>query len=204
MDLVSRHVLAKLYAGDRAGAEEAAGGNALDVFAAAALGRDEEVRQRLAADPATSTGRTDDGFTALHLAAFFGTSTTVATLLAGGADPASVADNPMRVTPLHSALAKRDVASTRELLEAGAPVDAPQEGGYTALHAAAMHGDAALVRLLLDHGADPGRRDGEGRTAADHAANAGHTALAELLAPPGGLARHPPPPPRPPAASEEQ
>ncbi len=181
MDRASRQVLDKLYAGDRAAAEAAAAGQSLDVFAAAAMGADEQLRQGLADDPTAATARTDDGFTALHLAAFFGTSDTVAILLAGGADPASVAENPMRVTPLHSALAHRDPVSVRRLLEAGAPVDAQQAGGYTALHAAAMHGDAELVRLLLDHGATVDLRDDGGRSAADHAAQAGHAALAEEL-----------------------
>lgn len=181
MDSASRQVLEKLYAGDRAAAEEASTRESLDVFAAAAIGADEQLRQRLVDDPAAATARTDDGFTALHLAAFFGTSVTVATLLAGGADPACVAENPMRVTPLHSALAHGDGPSVRRLLEAGAPVNAQQAGGYTALHAAAMHGDVELVRLLLDHGAAASLRDEEGRSAADHAARAGHTALAEEL-----------------------
>ena len=186
MEEPSRQVLEKLYAGDRDGAEAAAAGQAVDVFAAAALGDGEQVRQRLGEDPAGATARTADGFTALHLAAFFGDDATVATLLAAGADPASVAGNPMRVMPLHSAAAHRDSASVRCLLEAGAPVDAQQAGGYTALHAAAQHGDDEMVRLLLDHGADPGLRDDQGRTAADHAAGAGHRALAELLTPAAG------------------
>ena len=181
MNTVSQQVLDKLYAGDRAGAEAAAAGHPLDLFAAAAMGADEQLRQRLAGDPTAAAARTDDGFTALHLAAFFGTSDTVATLLAGGADPTTVAENPMRVTPLHSALAHRDAVSVRRLLEAGAPVDAQQAGGYTALHAAARHGDVELVRLLLDHGATVDVRDDDGRSAADHAAQAGHAALAEEL-----------------------
>ncbi len=186
MDEPSRQVLEKLYAGDRAGADEAAEGHTLDVFAAAALGHRDQVRQRLAEDPAGATARTADGFTALHLAAFFGDDDTVATLLAAGADPASVAGNPMRVTSLHSAVAHRNRASVRCLLEAGTPVDAQQAAGYTALHAAAQHGDGEMVRLLLDHGADLGVRDDQGRTAADHATGAGHTVLAELLTPAAG------------------
>ena len=181
---VSGQVLERLYAGDRAGAEETARGHALDAFAAAALGLADQLRQRLAGDPSLATARTADGFTALHLAAFFGTPAAVAVLLEAGADPASVAANPMRVTPLHSALAGGGAEHAALLLEAGAPVDARQAGGFTALHAAARHGDARLVGLLLDHGADPSVRDDEGRSAADHAAETGHADLAAHLAPP--------------------
>lgn len=181
MDPVSKQVLEKLYAGDRAGADEAAAAGDLDVFAAAAIGADDRLLTILAEDPEAATARADDGFTALHLAAFFGTPATVAALLAAGADPASVAGNASCVTPLHSALAHRDRDITALLLEAGAPVNAQQAGGYTALHSAAMHGDVGLVRLLIEHGADTALADDRGDTAADYARKGGHAEIAEEL-----------------------
>lgn len=126
-----------------------------------------KVLERLCASD-RAAARLEDGFTALHLAAFFGT-------------PASVAGNASRVTPLHSALAHRNGDIAALLLEAGAPVDAQQAGGYTALHSAAMHGDAGLVRMLIGHGADPALPDDKGMTPADHAAKGGHAGLAEEL-----------------------
>jgi ankyrin repeat protein len=177
----SREVLQHLYAGDRPAAVAAAGSAALDVFAAAALGDADQVAERLRADATGVTARTDDGFTALHLAAFFGTVEAVRVLLDAGADPCAVAGNAMMVTPLHSAVAHRDAHIVGALLEAGAPVNAKQAGGYTALHAAALHGRDDLVQLLLDHGADPELATDEGTRAADHAEAGGHDVLAANL-----------------------
>jgi len=181
MDDVSKRVLELLYAGDREGAAEAAGAGPLDLFAASATGDVERLAVLLALDQSAATQHTDDGFTALHLAAFFGTPEAAAVLLRFGADPASVSENPMSVTPLHSAVAARSPEITALLLRAGAPVDARQAGGYTALHAAAQHGDADLVQLLLGHGADRSITDDDGKGAAAHAAEHGHHALATEL-----------------------
>jgi ankyrin repeat protein len=177
----SVQVLQALYAGDRDGAEAAAAGNDLDVFAAAALGDAGRTDEELQRDPQLAHATTTDGFTALHLAAFFGTPAAVAALLRRGADPTAVAANPMSVTPLHSAVAHRSAAAVTLLLEGGAPVDAKQSGGFTALHAAAMHADRDIVDSLLAHGADPTIADDAGLTAADHAERGGHPALASAL-----------------------
>ena len=113
--------------------------------------------------------RSGDGFTALHLAAYFGGAETVRALLAAGADPDADVANPFGVRPLHSAASVGDHESVRALLEAGADPDVRQQGGYTPLHSAAHNDDAELVRLLLDHGADPALRTDDGQTAADMA-----------------------------------
>ncbi len=125
----------------------------LDVFDMAALGLVDRLRQLLAEQPDRVQSWSGDGFTALHLAAFFGRPGAVALLLESGADVGAVARNGMRVQPLHSAAAGRDVQSVRLLLAAGADPDAEQHGGWTPLMAARQHGDAEIERLLLDYGA---------------------------------------------------
>lgn len=154
---------------------------ALDVFEAAALGDEHRVAELLVKDPSLAHARSGDGFTALHLAAFFSRPAIATRLLAAGADAAAVAANPMRVQPLHSAAAARDLATCRVLLEAGAPPDARQQQGWTALMAAGQHGLDALADLLLAHGARRDVRADDGRTAADLAREAGHTALSARL-----------------------
>jgi uncharacterized protein len=119
-----------------------------------------------------------DGFTALHLAAFFGGAGAVEALLAAGADPDADDENPLRVRPLHSAVAARDREAVRALLQAGAHPDVRQQGGYTPLHGAAHAGDAELVRLLLAHGADPALTTDDGRDARALATGAAVAALA--------------------------
>jgi ankyrin repeat protein len=107
--------------------------------------------------------RGGDGFTPLHLAAFFGGPEAVRKLLAMGADPNADADNTFGVHPIHSACAVRDLESVRALLEAGANPNVRQQGGLTPLHAAAHHGDTELANLLLEHGADPELADDTGK-----------------------------------------
>lgn len=114
--------------------------------------------------------RTSDGFTLLHLAAFFGGTETVRALLAAGMSPDADAVNRFKVRPIHSAAAAGDHASVAALLEAGANPNVQQEGGYTPLHTAARNGDIALAQLLLDHGAKPSIGDDEGKLPRDLAA----------------------------------
>ena len=131
----------------------------LDVFDAAGLGDVDRLRQLLDEDPAATGSWSTDGFTPLHLAAFFAQPAAVALLLERGADVGAVARNPMQVQALHSAVAGRDIESVRLLLAAGADPDARQHGGWTPLMAARQHGDTAIERLLLDYGA-PAEADG--------------------------------------------
>jgi uncharacterized protein len=104
-----------------------------------------------------SCARSSDGFTALHYAAFFADGPTVEVLLAAGADPAAVAENPMRVQPLHSAAASRNVEGARLLLSAGADPNAEQQDGFLPLDAAVQNGDEAMQELLRAHGARASR-----------------------------------------------
>ena len=147
------------------------------VFEAAAVGAVATL-DALLTDPGAVA---DDGFTALHLAAFFRHADAVRLLLERGAPVNVVASNAMRVQPLHSAAAGGDTECVRLLVEAGAGVDARQEGGFVPLHASAQNGDAAAVEALLAAGADPSAATEDGRTAADFAREAGHTLVVERL-----------------------
>jgi ankyrin repeat protein len=153
----------------------------LDLFEAAALGRVDRVGQLVAADPAAVTARSADGFTALHLASFFHHPATAALLVDAGADVDTVAENPMRVTPLHSAVAVQAHEIAALLLERGANPDAAQVGGFTALHSAAHRGDLEMIDLLLAYGADRDRKTDDGRAAADFAEADGHAEAAAKL-----------------------
>lgn len=156
---------------------------ALDLFEALAMADDARALALLGADPGAAGAWSRDGFTPLHFAGFFSRPAVAAKLLAMGADVAAEARNPMRVTPLHSAVSARSHEVCRLLLEAGAPPDVGQQHGWTALMSAAMHGDEALVELLLSHGASRAPKDDKGRTAADMAAEKGFPSLAAQLRP---------------------
>jgi ankyrin repeat protein len=168
-------VLDALYQGRREEAERLAG--ELDVLEAAALGRLDVLRTHLETDPDALSARTPDGFTPLHLAAFFGGGPAVRLLLAAGAPADADADNRLGVHPLHSATAAGDHGAVRALLDAGADPNARQAGGYTPVLQAAHADDPELTRMLLDHGADRTLAADDGR---DPAAMAGDRTKALL------------------------
>lgn len=126
------------------------------------------------------TVRSGDGFTPLHLAAFFGGADAVRAILAAGIPADADAVNTFKVRPIHSATAVRDHDSVRALLEAGADPNVRQQGGYTPLHSAAHIEDFELVRLLLAHDADRNLFDDEGKIPRDMTSNA---ELRDLLSP---------------------
>ncbi len=131
-------------------------------------------------EPDPVDGRAADGFTALHLAAFFGRPSVARLLLDRGADPNAWASGGLRVQPLHSAVAGGHEAVAAMLIEAGADVNAAQDGGYTPLMGAAQNGLAATVALLLAEGAEPNALNEDVLTAADLADRAGHAEVADL------------------------
>jgi len=159
-----------------------ADGIALDVFEAAALGDEASLHDLLDAEPELVNAFAGDGWTALHLAAAFGAPPAVSVLLDGGASVEAISRNPQQNQPLHAVLALGKNAETIELLlDAGAPVNAAQAGGFTPLFSAAIANRRDLVELLLAHGADPGRKSDQGKTAAGFARERGHADLAAWL-----------------------
>jgi ankyrin repeat protein len=170
-----------LYRGRRDLAELIAGKKKeLDIFEAASLGK-LELLKACAGDGATVNSRSNDGFTALHLACFFGQPEAVRLLLESGALVDAVASNPMKLMPLHSAASARNLEAARLLLEHGAPINARQQGGWAPIHAAAQNDDRAMVELLLKHGADPKLSNDEGKTPAMVAREKGHAEIVVLL-----------------------
>ena len=153
----------------------------MDVFDAAALGHLDRLRHRLEEDPARVGAVAADGFTPLHLAAFFGKEEAARELLRVGASPHVVGTNDLANQPLHAAAAGRHIEVCRLLLAAGADVNASQHGGFTPLHQAADHGDVEMVELFLSAGADAGATLPDGRTPAALAEANGHLDVARRL-----------------------
>jgi uncharacterized protein len=178
-------VMAAAYAGRMRLAEHladrvAATPAGLGFFEAAVVGEAAVVRRQLG-QGAEVEDRGSDGYTALHLAAYFGRLEVARLLLEHGADPNAVAHNDSRVTPLHSAVSARHRDLAGLLLALGASANTVQKGGWTPLHAAARNGDEAIVDLLLLRGADPSRPADDGLTPIDMAEEAGFGPLAEML-----------------------
>jgi ankyrin repeat protein len=130
-------------------------GPKLDVFECAAVGDTEAITEILEEKPGLVGAIARDGYTALHLAAFFGHFETMRRLIDRGAEVNAIATNPSQVQPLHSACAGGNLDCVASLLRRGANPNARQQKGFTALHAAAQQANGPMVQILLDFDADP-------------------------------------------------
>lgn len=154
----------------------------LDVFEAAAIGDTARLAALLSAEPALLAAHSVDGWTPLHLAAFMGRRDAVLVLIGLGAELEALAQNPMRNTALHAAIAGSDGERLAPLLIAlGADVQAVGGTGVGALHLAASRGFDSLCRLLLSRGVDPGAQTEDGKSAGEIARERGHASTATLL-----------------------
>ncbi len=153
-----------------------------DVFEAAALNEPSVIARQVLANPALLSSLSADGWTPLHLAAFFGGRDAALVLIGLGAPLALASGNPMQNTPLHAAIAGAGGESLAPLLLAlGSDPLYVGGSGVGALHLAASRGFEGLCRLLLARGADRLAKTEDGKTAAEIARERGHLATAAAL-----------------------
>jgi len=153
----------------------------LNVFEAAAFGDLDRLSELLGEDPDLLDAMSGDGFTSLHLAAFFGQEDAVRLLLARGAVFDVVGTGWMQGTALHSAAAAAQPAIVRLLLDAGADPNVRQRHGYTPLQSAAANADLSSVEALLAAGADAAAANDEGDTALTLAEKSGDLVTVETI-----------------------
>jgi ankyrin repeat protein len=141
-------------------------GATLTLFEAAAAGEVERAERLLDADAEAIGAYGADGWTPLHLAAFFGHHRLAELLLDRGADPRAVSRNANANTPLHAALAGGHVMTAGLLLGRGADVNAADGEGWRPLHiAAAGQAPLDLLKALVAQGADVRATNRAGHTA---------------------------------------
>jgi ankyrin repeat protein len=165
-------------------------GAQLNAYEAAAAGRIDQVRASLREDPSRIRAYSHDGFTLLHLAAFFGHRELAEFLLAEGADINAVSKNQTfarGVTPLHSALAASQTALATLLIDKDADLTARDADGNTPLHSAAFHGNIPIVQLLLAKKAEVNSRNTAGSTPVAMASQNQRQETVDLLRQRGGL-----------------
>lgn len=175
-------VLLAIYYGHKDAADLlVARGASIDIFEAAALGDAGRLKELLSAQPEQASIFSHDGWTPLHLAAFFGRADAAKVVIAAGPDLNALAKNSNANTPLQAAVASRKVNLVGILLAAGADVNVRTGYGWTALHIAAHNGDLDTARLLIESGTEANARNEKGQTAGAIAAEGGHKKLASYL-----------------------
>jgi ankyrin repeat protein len=153
----------------------------LDVFEAASFGDLDRLTELLTFDPALAISYAADGFTPLHLAAFFGRPEAVRFLLDRGADVDAAGHGWMTGTALHAAASARRPDIVAILLEAGTDPNARQTHGWTPLHSSARNADLESTEALLAAGADPSATNDEGASVLDLAVESADKALVALI-----------------------
>ncbi len=176
-------ILVALYGGHVKSAEFLrAHGAVLSIYDAAASGDVRRVEELLAEDPRLIGFLSHDGWTPLHLAAFFGSREVVDFLLDHGADMHVVSKNENSAMPLHSALANNQVETATLLIDRGADIEARQTTyEYTPLHYAAAQGLTTVAQRLIDLGARTSAEGLDGKRPIDLAKEHGHKAIVEML-----------------------
>ena len=158
-------------------------GAALSIFEACAAGEIEHVERWLAGnlDRAAINALSADGWTPLHLAAFFGHAKIVELLLSRDADVTARSRNPNGNTPLHAALVGNHKLVAGLLIGRGADVNAADAAGWRPLHLAAANNNLDAINALVAQGADVAAGNGEGLTPLTIAQEKSHREAAALL-----------------------
>src|SRR5258708_39878785 len=123
----------------------------------------------------------DDGWTPLHLAAFFGHMKIAELLLSRGADVAAHSLNSNANTPLHASLANNQKMVAGLLIGHGADVNAADGGGWRPVHLAAANDNLDAIKALIAQGADVHTQNGDGRTPLSLAQEKNHRETAAFL-----------------------
>jgi len=125
-------------------------GAEIDIFAAAATGRIQDLKRELTANAVKAHAY--DGWTPLHLAAFFGHHDAALALLDDGAPVDAISANTLKNTPLHAATAGKHADVALLLLDRGADPFAVDSGGYTPLEIARQNQLASVVAAISPDG----------------------------------------------------
>lgn len=175
-------LIAALYRGHRHVVDRLIeAGASVDLFAAAATGRIDIAERELAASSDAVNQHAYDGWTPLHLAAFFGHASLAERLLAAGANPNAVSQNSLQNTPLHAATAGKHSEVALLLMARGADVHAVDSARLTPLHIAAENGLEDVVRALVAAGADAHAVDAEDKTPLSRAAARNLNRIVDLI-----------------------
>ncbi len=156
-------------------------GATMTLFDACAAGELERAERLIDDDPGSVHGFSPDGWTPLHLAAFFGHAKIVELLLAHDANVAAQSRNSNGNTPLHAALAGNHKFVAGLLMGAGADINASDAVQWRPLHIASANNNLDAMRTLIAQGADVSAPNADGKTALSLAQEKNQREAAALL-----------------------
>jgi hypothetical protein len=125
--------------------------------------------------------RTEQGYTALILAAYHGQLAVVEQLLKAGADPC--AEDQRGNTALMGAIFKGEFSIARRLMQAPCKADQANHAGQTAAMYAALFGRTEMLNELAHKGANLDAQDNAGNSARSLASGRINTAPAPVTTP---------------------
>ena len=156
-------------------------GASLTLFEACAAGEVERAEWLMANDRSAINAFSVDGWTPLHLVAYFGHTKIAEMLISRGASVNACSRNSTGNTPLHAALAGNHKLVVGLLLGHGADVNAADVAGWRPLHLAAANNNIDAVNTLIAQGADVNAPNGEAQTALSLAQEKNHREAAAIL-----------------------
>src|SRR6476469_3003287 len=162
-------------------------GASLSLFEACAAGEVERVERLLHESASAGSGApgvndySSDGWTPLHLAAFFGHARIAELLIANQADVLARSRGANGNTALHAALAGNHKFIAALLIGHGADVNAADAQGWRPLHLAAANNNMDAMKQLIAQGADVHAPNGEMKTALSLATEKNHREAAAFL-----------------------
>ena len=156
-------------------------GAAVDLFTAAALGDLTRIAKLMDDGDPRRFRFNQQGWTALHLAARYGQTAAVRTLLDKGAYLPQLSATHVTNSPLHEALTNGHRETAELLIERGSRVDTTDARTWSAMHMAVASANPAVVELLLECSAPIDERRSNGQTPLAMAIELGADDLANLL-----------------------
>lgn len=153
----------------------------ITIHEACAVGLKEHVQMMIEHKKDIVNEISSQGLTPLGIATHFGQEDITRLLLSHHANPNIPSQNKFNIYPLHTALSTHRDAISKMLIEAGADVNALQQGNISPLHIAAQQGNIELIILLLEQGADVSAVTNTGLSIAELAASKGFSEIAKIL-----------------------
>lgn len=153
----------------------------INIFEAASADKFDVVAHEIFKNPNAIDTYSEDGFTPLGLACYFGNEEIARYLVLKGADVNLPSQNGFYTFPLHAAIAGNFSNIAKMLIDNNANVNCIQKNGITPLHIAAENGNIEVIIKLLEKDAMVNMRMEGGKLPADLAFEKGYDEIGEIL-----------------------